>query len=355
MAQKQFVSTAGALLTLLVAFFIFGRTANAHQFDGASNLVATPKAPQIYPPAEPPALDSPSAAAKGDTDPERLSLSVASPTDRSAQSPLLQAAPAYRVFMPMVAMPPSAQAAAPSKRGVGTPSPYQYCDDLVKLRTTWFFDWSAHPPSCNGVENVPMIWGRSLPSSAAGNSAWLMVWNEPNNPNQANLSPSEAASLFPTIEQRFSNKKLVVGNTYDGYGGLTPGIQWLTAFIDAYSKANGKPPRLDGIGMHCYQWTASECIQTTQPFVQLAGQVGAEVWVTEFAFYQGYNQRSAQQVEQEMQTYLGYLKSEPRVTRYAWFANRIYGTEPWANPPGWNSPLIDSRGVLTAYGTSYIQ
>jgi hypothetical protein len=182
-----------------------------------------------------------------------------------------------------------------------------------------------------------------------------MVWNEPNNPGQANMSPTDAASLFPAIEQRFSNKKLIVGNTYDGYGGLTPGIEWLTAFVDVYTKANGKPPRLDGIGMHCYQWTATECIQTTQQFVQLASQVGAEVWVAEFAFYQGYNQRTVQEVGQEMQTYLGYLKSEPRVTRYAWFANRIYGTEPWANPPGWNSPLIDSSGVTTAYASWYIQ
>ncbi len=284
-----------------------------------------------------------------------LSNTVLSPDQSKPELLLPTPTPAFRVFLPMVATQSSMPAASPSKRGVGTPSPYQYCDDLIKLHTWWFFDWSIQPPACDGVENVPMIWGRSIPTITGGNSPWLMVWNEPNNPGQANLSPTDAASLFPTIEQRFSNKKLVVGNTYDGYGGLTPGIQWLTAFINAYTYAHGKPPRLDGIGIHCYQWTASQCIQTTQQFVQLADRMGAEVWVTEFAFYQGNNQRTVQEVGQEMQTYLDYLKSEPRVTRYAWFANRIYGTEPWANPPGWNSPLIDSNGVTTPYGAWYVQ
>lgn len=170
------------------------------------------------------------------------------------------------------------------------------------------------------------------------------------------LVPRRCRGAFPHRRAEVLQQKIVVGNTYDGYGGLTPGIQWVTEFIDAYTQANKRAPRLSGIGVHCYEWTAAECIETTRQFVQLASQVGAEVWVTEFAFFRGWNgERTTQQVDQEMQTYLAYLKGEPRVTRYAWFASRIAGTESWANPPGWNSPLLDMSGNLTGSGTSYAQ
>ncbi len=352
MHLKHIIVITGALLTLIVAFSVSRHTAVADGLSAEPGLNVQSALPESKSAGAP--NTAPSASADAAISHESSQTAGGSKAPRADAAEAVSATTSgFQMFLPLVVRPAgtSAPAAAPAvKRGVGTPSPYQYCNDLVTLHTTWFFDWSAQPPSCNGDENVPMIWGSSLPSAVGGNSQWLLVWNEPNNPGQANLSPTQAALLYPTIETRFANKKLAVGNTYDGYGGLTPGIQWLTAFINAYTQANGKPPRLDAIGMHCYQWTATECIQTTQQIEQLASQMGAEVWVTEFAFYQGYDQRTVPQVQQEMQTYLSYLNSEARITHYAWFANRIYGTEPWANPAGWNSPFSTLTGSQPPMG-----
>ncbi len=250
----------------------------------------------------------------------------------------------YTVFLPLVLASPI------GPQGVGLT--YLHCGDVALTGSHWYYDWSASPVLCGleGTEgeSVPMMWGATVPSSVGGSSPYLLVFNEPNNPGQANLSPAQAATLVAQVHAQYPAKRLIVGGTYDGYSSppLQTGISWLTEF----AALNTTP--IAGIHFHCYHWYASECIAVGQQMLTLAAAHNWDVWVTEFAFWT-MNERSQAATWQEAQGFITWLKSQSRIKRYAWFASRINGDEWWANPPGWNSPLVASDGTLTYWGQSY--
>jgi hypothetical protein len=105
--------------------------------------------------------------------------------------------------------------------------------------------------------------------------------------------------------------------------------------------------------VHCYAWDATECISSTQKYIELAKTWKAEgVWVTEFAFWTcGY--RTQTQAGEQMRQFVQWMENEPLVMRYAWFTNRMYGTEVWAFSPQCNTALVGFDGTPTSFGTLY--
>ncbi|CAM9852157.1 unnamed protein product [Ectocarpus fasciculatus] len=105
-----------------------------------------------------------------------------------------------------------------SKRGVAFG--FKESDDLYTLRKgiSWWYDWSPgsladgilEASLAQGSLYVPMIWGegdlteerlRDL-TWVGDTSAYLLGFNEPNYGEQANLTPQEAADLWPRVRQQ---------------------------------------------------------------------------------------------------------------------------------------------------------
>lgn len=237
----------------------------------------------------------------------------------------------YVYYFPQVGRAPES-----TKKGVGMP--YADCDELAALDIKWEYSWSSETWNCPGVENVPMVWGNYVPKAVGGNSQWLMGFNEPDLPDQSNISVDVAVSLWRSIEQSYADRKLLAPVPSH----LHP--DWIVLFNTAYVAKYHQAPRLDALAVHCYLPTADECIALVQQFEDWAAAWDVpEVWVTEFSFVD----------TKEEKQFVRYLQADPLVTRFAWFALSYRGSETWAPARDSQAPLVDASGKLTAWGSTY--
>lgn len=250
---------------------------------------------------------------------------------------------AYVYYFPVVALsgqrgPVPPVRSTSQKRGVGLT--HGECADEFG---SWSYDWSANPPAC-AAETVPMAWC-GVPGSVGGTSQWLMGMNEPDRPDQCNTDPATAAGWWKEIEERYPDRKLLAPAPSQ----LRP--EWLVEFRDAFVAANGRPPRLDALALHCYLWTAAECETLVEQYEAWAREWDVPgVWVTEFAFSTGGGMRSEDAAWQETSKFIQWMDLDPMVTRYAFFAARIWGDEPWAPPAGWFDSLMNRDGSISSWG-----
>lgn len=250
----------------------------------------------------------------------------------------------HALYLPVMSKP---YARLASKKGIGLT--YGHCEDVAALHASWEYGWGDHPANCPGAENVPMGWN-GVPESIGGNSPWLMGFNEPDMPGQANLTPERAAELWHQLEAKYPDKKLLSPAPSD----RNP--QWLVDFRNAYISRYGKAPRLDGLAMHCYAWYAGTCVSLVEWYEQRAKEWGVpEIWLTEYAFFTcGYF--STEHVIEQMQALNYWLERKPIVTRYAWFDARTdYGhPESWMFPRECDTSLVEfATGKLNQFGEAY--
>lgn len=168
-------------------------------------------------------------------------------------------------------------------RGAAVPYPYRHttvlCNHLSQLHAAWWYDWGLAPGvECAGREFVPMVWGAiTATPKLAGDSPWLLGFNEPNLAGQSNLTPAEAAGMWPLLEA--TGRRLVSPAVYAGanYGGDT----WLEDFLAACAGC-----RVDAIGLHWYGWTDCGPAAVTALESYLAQRAaefpGVPLWLTEW-------------------------------------------------------------------------
>jgi hypothetical protein len=115
-----------------------------------------------------------------------------------------------------------------AKRGVGYG--FKSAADLTALAPglSWWYNWAPTPDAsvvnayqALGMEFAPMQWNKDLNGTTVTADAlaakipagakYLLGFNEPNFKSQANLTPSQAAALWPVLQEvaRRKNLKLV--------------------------------------------------------------------------------------------------------------------------------------------------
>jgi len=232
---------------------------------------------------------------------------------------------------------PSAARNWPNKKGVAL-YPHTPCADVRAVGGSWQYGWSAQPATCQGIENVPMISCATDapalidgPAPIGGNSNWLMLFNEPD--LILPITPSQAAILYHRLLPIIADRKVVAPAPSELH------INWLPEFRQAHIDTYTEPPRLDALAAHCYKQSAAQCQALVEQFITWADQWGVpEVWVTEFSFTD----------PAQAHTFITWMNANPRVTRYAWFANRLPATHVS------DAPLLDwDTGHLTPWGTMY--
>lgn len=236
---------------------------------------------------------------------------------------------------------------------------YPPCSDVSMLAASWYFNNTVHPnTSCPTPDErfVPMIHNAAnmseLPEAIANAQAsgWLMGFNEPNLSYQGNVTPAEAAELWPQIEAQAGSIKLVspAPSQHDP--------DWLWRMVDEYrARYGGQSPRFDAIAWHIYanNPTTMQNFLTARRSEALARGYDVPIWVTEYSGYCWESATGNTGNDKIMTLVTPWFDSTPWIGRYAWFANRIYGTEPWG--PGWQScSLVNvTTGELNPLGVIY--
>jgi hypothetical protein len=233
----------------------------------------------------------------------------------------------------------------------------------VSSKVSWWYDWAPHPnvslpadaPAQTGMEFVPMLWNGNF--DAAAMEAYLhshpeihqlLVLNEPNLTDQANMTPAAAAQLWPAYEAVAAHTGVrIIGPaiTWGTMNGYEDPVVWMDAFYAAYRAANGgRDPRIDAIAFHWYDYGLGGQLDRLTKY-------GKPFWVTEFANWHGGNDGAqidtlAKQ-EAQMQSMVQTLESRADVERYAWFTGRL------APDPHFSS-LLGPSGQLTSLGSLYL-
>ncbi|MFL6681609.1 MAG: glycosyl hydrolase, partial [Burkholderiaceae bacterium] len=186
------------------------------------------------------------------------------PTPTPTPSPAPAPAPA-----PAPSPTPVAKSA---KRGVAYDLATSADLQALSAGVSWWYDWGARPNAAlpanaaaqAGMDFVPMLWNASYDATSvenfikANNIRYLLVLNEPNLVDQADMTPAQAAAAWPGYEAvAAATGAKIVGPavTWGTMPGYSDPVVWLDAFIAAYQAANGgRSPRIDYLAFHWYDY-----------------------------------------------------------------------------------------------------
>jgi hypothetical protein len=285
---------------------------------------------------------------------------VATPAPVADPAPVKEAAP---LTEPAPAAPVIAKSA---KRGIAYELTSAADMQALAPGVSWYYNWGAAPKinltvaaikSTYQMDYFPMIWNANNDPTAMTayllanpGIKYLLLLNEPNLVDQANLSPVDAAAQWPRFEAiaRATGVKLVgPAITWGTMANYSDPVKWMDAFLAAYTTANaGRSPQIDYLAFHWYDYG-------------LAGQLdrllkyGKPFWVTEMANW--HSQQDGAQIDTldkqkvQMTAMVKLCEERADVFRYAWFIGRM-GSE---GDPHYTS-LLGADGVLTELGELYV-
>lgn len=281
-------------------------------------------------------------------------------TGTAATAPVRHAAPSARPRLPSRTTPghrPAPPAAPPSartprwspKKGVGSSDFPGVRRAMTAAHVAWFYNWSPSPQrqGVPGVEFVPMIWGAGQVdatdlATAERSGRTLLGFNEPDRPDQANLSVAQALDLWPKLMAT----GMRLGSPAVSWGADTPGT-WLDQFMRG---ARARGYRVDFITVHAYEGTFSD-----RALIDLRGYLQRTyrrwhkpIWVTEYAMVDfGHGGRLPPTSVQAhfASASVALLDRLPYVERYAWFALPATG--------GIGTGLYTAGGRPTTVGRAY--
>ncbi|WP_146397428.1 glycosyl hydrolase [Pseudobythopirellula maris] len=180
-----------------------------------------------------------------------------------------------------------------SKRGFADVNPGS--NELQTLNAGWYYRWGPDKPSSaagSSAQFVPMIWGGFQANTSTINNIlnqdgveWVLGFNEPERPDQANMSVSQAISSWQTLSSGFSGTgvKLISPGVSD----TGEGQAWLADFM---GQANSQGLKVDGVAFHWYgASTPNDPIGAANSFISRVdsyhNSYGLPVWITEFAMH----------------------------------------------------------------------
>ena len=250
----------------------------------------------------------------------------------------------------------------PAKIGIGAwehAQPGWAANRLRALGVAWYYVWGPEPISSGGLESgaefVPMIrdaaqlrdaeW--ALSSQAETQAAVLLGFNEPDRPDQANMTVEEAIAHWPRLAA--AAKRL--GSPAPSKGGALPPQGWLARFLDAARASN---LRVDFIAVHYY--AAKHDIAAFRSYLERVYRAyDRPIWVTEWGLVDpntwkdGRARYDPDGAACFFRSGAAMLDDLDFVERHAWFAAFDGGD-------GWhlNTHAIAEDGSLTPVGRAFV-
>jgi len=243
--------------------------------------------------------------------------------------------------------------AASPKKGVGTWDFAHVNRAIAEIDVSWFYTWQPHPMRIkkpDRVEFVAMIWGETFVESeqlelAKKSGSVLLGFNEPDRPDQANMTVQQALDLWPHLMAT----GMRVGSPATAADPSVPG-SWLEQFMDG-AKARGY--RVDFVCVHWYGEEFDEgAVNRLKNFLQAVHhKFQLPIWLTEYSLIRWSDPPTYPSWEQQAEfasQSIEMLETLPFVERYAW-----YSLPPWMKDGSDRNSLFFKDGELTPAGIAY--
>ncbi|MBC7451659.1 MAG: carbohydrate-binding protein [Cytophagales bacterium] len=232
--------------------------------------------------------------------------------------------------------------------------------DSVYKGISWYYNWGITPNasiianSQNYIEYVPMIWGGSFDKTTLTNYLdnhpevkYILGFNEPNFKSEANLTPTQAAALWPQIEAIANTYHLKIVGPAMNYCGDCVSENGTTykdpiKYLDDFFVAC-KGCRVDYIAIHSYYDYAPVITSDITKF----SKYKKPIWLTEFNLSSQYASEEWQR--QYLVDAVRILEKDTMLFRYSWFLTRI-GTDGF---PYTNILKQNQSGALSDLGLVY--
>lgn len=224
------------------------------------------------------------------------------------------------------AAPVQVQKRSTTKRGAA----YNDITTVPPLASTgavsWAYNWdmSLYGLLPSGVSYVPMLrtsedfggWFTAIQTALSSGSEYILGFNEPDMPSQANMSPSEAASYYNQYITPYSGQAKLISPGVTSSTATGMGLSWFTEFMGSCSSCG-----ISGLAVHWYGDTAEEFESFVTEAISTAQQYGlSEVWVSEFALTSDVSGTGDPDTTAAfLDTVLPWLDSQDMVSHYAYF------------------------------------
>jgi hypothetical protein len=220
-----------------------------------------------------------------------------------------------------------------AKKGFGLPERKgKDARHLELLKVGWYYNWGSSTKLTTHAQFVPMVFsGRREPPAQP--TPFVLGFNEPDHPKQANLSVTDALAKWPAIsgQARFLVSPAMAGNPVTK--------PWLNDFLKA-------KPKVDAIAVHWYRGV--EAAKFIKDLEEIHAHFQKPIWVTEFAPQTAASSEESPdkfthaQVKAFIEATTDFMEKTPWVQRYAWHDSGV-GT----------SALFTEKGELTPTGKAY--
>lgn len=203
---------------------------------------------------------------------------------------------------------------------------------LEALKVGWYYNWNDHTSLTTDAQFIPMLFSaKRLTDKTYGD--YLLGYNEPDHPKQANLPVEEALATWTKVatKAKYIGSPAMASNPVTG--------QWFPAFMA------GKP-KVDFITVHWYKGVDSQ--RFIADMEKIHDTYKKPLWITEFAPQTAASSKekpdkyTQAQVDRFITEVVDWMESTPWVERYAWHDSKT-GT----------SALFDEQGNLTSTGKAY--
>lgn len=218
------------------------------------------------------------------------------------------------------------------KRGVSYN--FQAIEDVALLSpgVSWFYNWANDIPlalddaiTAKGMDYFPMTWNGNFDKDRIRaykqkhpDCEYLLAYNEPNLTDQANMTPQQAAAIFPEVKALATELNMKIISPAMNYGTLAEygdPIKWLDEFFELVPASN-----FDGIALHCYMAVPA----SFKSYVERFDKYNKKIWMTEFCAWEPSISNAGQQIKY-MADVINYMEVHPNIAHYAWFIPRTAG------------------------------
>lgn len=242
--------------------------------------------------------------------------------------------------------------------------------EALEPGVSWYYNWGNVPGkgyqdeviNFKGMEFVPMVWNgnysadniREYVKSHPG-TKYLLGFNEPNFTKQANMTPQQAAELWPAVKALADELNLQLVAPALNYSPNPPynsPTKWMDEFVAL-------------VGLDAFDFTAIHNYGGLTVMKQLATEFhdkyGKPVWVTEFCLWPNEGDPNdyvspENQISSMVET-VEWLEKTDWIFRYAWFkpignSNATKGPNYGLleHPGGGTTPwLLTEQGVVYTY------
>ena len=269
-----------------------------------------------------------------------------------------------------------------SKKGIGIWQ--SQVGQIKEMNLSWYYNWSPYPLTGaeNNVDFVPMIWGNVTENNAAWewiqskkykDHRFLLTFNEPDFPDQANMTPEQAVDAWKYIKPIVDDEKVDVSspvvaiptvfyedenNDYRTVGG------WFGKYNQLMNNSNYRD---EFTAVHFYFDYPGDWILDI--FKKIHEKTGKKLWITEWGVGQwsqvqsfdwtgGPDEGNWQReiIQKFVREIIPILDKTDYIERYAWFPFDGSNTEKFGNGAGglfYNTESDPLYKQLTSVGKAY--